>query len=180
MPTYSLLSSIVANANDKNLVAINNATGSGKLIKIYRIRSWNSQTGTISGGFTGLKMGRISGVSSGGTALPFMPHSSCVSAGSNTPFTGISAVDGATTITATLATEFRRVFRATEEWAVAEATVEAIQNVHQWQIIWDTGYADSNVEPFIIRENQGFLIRTDSTPANAAGGFRFHIELTII
>ncbi len=179
MATYSLLSSIISNANNKNLVAVNNATGSGKLIKIYRIFCWNPQTGSVSGGMTGLLLGRISGVSSGGTSLTFVPHSSCVSAGSATPFTGCTAVDGATTITASIGTEFRRIFRATDEISAATGSRDEIENVHPWQLLWDTGYAESNVEPFILRENEGFLIRTDASPANAAGGFRFHLELTI-
>ncbi len=180
MPSYTLFASTIANANDKNLLAISNATGSGKLIKIYRIWVYNPTTGTVSGGVTGLLLGRSATVYSGGTALNFLPHSSAVAASSATPFTGIAAASGATTITATMGTEFRRVFRATDEIAAGGATMDEVQNIMPWAVLWDTGYADANVEPLVLRENQGFLIRTDSSPANAVGNFTLKVELTII
>jgi hypothetical protein len=180
MATYSLEVLSLANANDKNLLAINNATGSGKLIKIYRIWVINNGTGTVSGGMTGILLGRMAAVSSGGTAINFQPHSSCVTANSATPFTGISAVSGATTITGTIATELRRVFKATDELTAASGTMEEIQLVRPWAVIWDTGYADSNVEPLVIRENQGILLRTDSAPANTVGQFSINVELDIV
>jgi hypothetical protein len=180
MPSYSLQVLTIANANDKNLLAINNATASGKLIKIYRMWAINNGTGAVSGGMTGLLLGRMASVSSGGTAIPFVPHSSCVTAGSNTPFTGISAVSGATTITGTIATELRRVFKATDEIAAGGATMEEIQLIRPWATIWDTGYADANVEPLVLRENQGILLRTDSSPANAVGSFTINVELNIV
>lgn len=180
MPTYSLQATSLTNANDKNLLAINNATGSGKLIKIYRIWVINNGTGAVSGGVTGILLGRMAAVSSGGTATNFIPHSSAVTASAATPFTGISAVTGATTITGTIATELRRVFKASDEIAASGATMEEIQMIPQWAAIWDTGYADANVEPLVLRENQGILIRTDSAPANAAGQFSIWVELNIV
>lgn len=180
MPSYTLFANTIANANDKNLIAISNATGSGKLIKIYRVWAWNPTTGAVSGGMTGLLLGRSAAVHTGGTALNFLPHSSCVTAGAATPFTGCSAASGATTITATMGTEFRRVFKATDELTASSGTMDEIQNVYPWSIIWETGYGDTNVEPFILRENQGFLIRTDSAPANAVGNFSLAVQLSIV
>lgn len=179
MATYSLMVTGLANANDKNMIAISNATGSGKVIRVYRVWVINSGTGAVTGGMTGFLMGRIAGVHSGGTAINYLPHSSCVTAGSATPFTGISAASGATTITASIGTEFRRVFKASDEIAATSGTMDEIQNILPWALVWDTGYADANVEPFVIRENQGFLLRTDSSPANAVGTFSVFVELDI-
>ena len=180
MPSYSLRAPAVANANDRNMLAINNATGSGKLIKIYRIWCYNDGTSAVTGGTSGFLLGRISGISSGGTALNFLPHSSAVTASSATPFTGISAVYHSATITASIGTELRRIFRSSDELAAGSGTMEEIQLLPAFSVIWDTGYADSNVEPLVLRENQGLLIRTDSSPSNAVGTFQFWVELNII
>jgi hypothetical protein len=180
MPSYTLYSGAVANTNDRNLLAISNATGSGKLIKIYRIWCWNHTT-AVTGGVSGLLLGRAAAAVTLGTALNFLSHSSAVAAPTATPFTGCSAwVHGGTAITATMGTEFRRVFKPTEEVTASNATWATIGNVWPWSVIWDTGYADSNVEPFVLRENQAFLIRADSSPANAAGSFLFQVELAIV
>lgn len=179
MPSYTLLATSIANANNKNLLAISNATGSGKIIKIYRVMCWNPQTVAVPGGVTGILIGRSAAVYSGGTALTFRPHSSCVTAGVNNPFTGINADSGASAITATIGTEFRRVFRATDEIAAGGYTFDEIQNILPWTVLWDTGYSDSNIEPLVLRENQGFLIRTDSSPANSVGAFSLQVELNI-
>jgi hypothetical protein len=177
--TYTLQAVNIANANAKNILAVSNAAASGKIIKIYEVRNWNNQIATVTGGLCGLILGRCSAVHSGGTALTFFRHGTAATAGSTTPFTGISAASGTTTITATMATEFRRVFRVTEEWAASEVTFDAIQNVYPWQVLWDTGIGDSNVEPFIIREGECFLIKTDAAPANANGAIHLSVMLTI-
>lgn len=180
MATYSLLSPSISNANDKNMLAISNSTGSGKVIKVYRVFVWSPTTSSVTGGLAGLLLGVTrDSVYSGGTALPFMPHNSCVTAGSNNPFTGINAASGATTITGSIGIELSRAIRFTDEFAAGDFNFDVIPNIHPFQIILDTGYADSNVEPVTIRENQYLLIRTDSAPSNAAGNFRFHIELDI-
>lgn len=183
MPSYTVTALSIAATASKNMLAISNAAASGKLIKIYRVWSVNPITGAVTStgtGYTGLVMGRCSAIHSGGTAANFLPHSSAVSAGSATPFTGISAATGATAITATMATEFRRVFRNTDEIAASGGSPEEIGNLLPWAILWDTGYADTNVEPFIIREGQCFLIKTDAAPANAVGSLSFFVELTIV
>lgn len=180
MPSYTIFANNIANAQSKNMLAISNAAASGKLIKIYRVWITNPTTGTVSGGMTGFLLGRCNAIHSGGTATNFLPHSSCVSAGAATPFTGISAATGATTITATMATEFRRVFKASDELTASSGTLDEIENLLPWAVVWDTGYADTNVEPFVIRGGQCFLIRTDASPSNAVGGFTFHVELTIV
>jgi hypothetical protein len=180
MPTYTLRAPAVANANDRNMLAINNATGSGKLIKIYRIWCFGDGTGTVTGALSGFLLGRIAGVSSGGTALNFIPHSSAVTASSATPFTGISAVYHSATITASIGTEIRRVFKSSDELAASGGTMEEIQILPAFSVIWDTGYADANVEPLVLRENQGLLIRTDSAPSSALSTFQFWVELNIV
>jgi hypothetical protein len=184
MASYYLQATGITNANDKNMLAISNATGSGKLIKIYRAWAINTATGAISGGVNGFLIGRGSNAGNAitsGTALNFLPTSSAVTAGSATPFTGCTAYSGATTITGTMATEFRRVFRATDELAAGGATFDEIQNLLPWAILWDTGYASADVEPLVLRENQSFLIRTDSAPGNsAAATFNISVELTIV
>lgn len=179
MPTYTLSATALANASGKNMLAISNATGSGRVIRIYRIWATNPQTGAVTGGIFYIQLGRPTAVHSGGTALSFLPHSSCVTAGSATPFTGISAVSGATTITSTMETEFRRVARSSDEIAVGTNTLDEWHNIIPLATIWESGYGDSNVEPFVIRPNEGFLIKLDTLGTPGVGTTDIFVELTI-
>lgn len=179
MGTWTLKVDAQAITSGKNMMAISNATGSGRVIRIYRMWVTNPQTSNVTGGITLFKLGRVSsGIHSGGTAITWVPHSSAVTAGSATPFTGITAVHGGSAITATFGTLLLRFARSNDELAAGGATLDEMCNVLPWALMFDAGVGDSNVEPIVIRENSSVLLRMD-TVGFYVGSCDIMVELTV-
>ena len=180
--TYTLsFSALTTYAASKNMLAINNATGSGKVLKIYRVWIGTYQTATVSGGIGLVLFKRyVGGNYTGGTAIPFIPHSSCLTANSNTPFTGIGAASGATTITApgVAAEEIGRIARSTDEMGAGGITMDEIQSIPVMSLSWDAGFSDTNIQPITLRPNECFILATEAV-GTYVGSPDITVELTI-
>lgn len=177
--TYTVSATGVTQSSSKNMIAISNATGSGKIVKIYRAWMTNVQTGAVSGGLGLYVPGRVTGsVHSSGTGVNFLPHANVLTAGTATPFTGISAAHGATL--GAFTHEFSRFVRSSDELAVSGITTdEIIGIIMPFCLVFDSGYGDTNVEPITLRENQAFAIKADAT-GTYNGTSDVFVELTIV
>lgn len=172
--TYIVIGTAIANAANKNIIAVQNGTGSGVTMKIRRARLWTQQTGTVSGGVQLFEIGTYSGAYSGGTALT----SAIVSMDSNN-----SALPGtvvaATNCTATIADIYRRVVLFTDEVGAADTTGDMLSLLPALNVVWDSGYSEAVVQPLTIAEGNGFIIHTATTGWNTAGTFSVLVEFTV-
>lgn len=173
--TYIVIGTAIANAANKNIIAVQNGTGSGVTMKIRRANLWTGQTGAVSGGVQLLEIGTYSGAYSGGTALT----TAIVSMDSNN-----SALPGqivaATNCTATISSIYRQVVMFTDEVAVSDATSDMLSLIPPLNTIWDSGYNDSAVQPLTIDAGSGFIIHTATTGGwNTAGTFNVLVEFTV-
>lgn len=188
--TYTVIGSALTPAANKNMLAIANATGSGKKINIYRVWIFNeavSATATL--GLLNYTIGKWTGALAGGTALPFSSHATPATAGANTPFTGIAAVSGATAITAPAvgaATQLHRISRSTGRvitGQTASGTLAEAGTLPLWNTIWDSGYGDSNILPLVLNPNEVMIIESGTlnpTGATMVAGTTIQVECTIV
>ena len=173
--TYIVIGTGIANAANKNIIAVQNGTGSGVTMKIRRARLWSSQTGAVTGGTQLFEIGTYSGAYSGGTSLT----TAIVSMDSNN-----SALPGtvvaATNCTATISDIYRRTVMFTDEFAVSDATSDMLSLIPEFNIVWDSGYGEPNIQPLTIAEGNGFIIHTAATGGwNTAGTFSALVEFTV-
>lgn len=178
--TYTLTALAVTRSASKNMLGINNATGSGKVIRVFRIWMTNPHTAAVSGGMGYYTLGRISSAQyTSGTAINFLPHASVLTAGAATPFTGIGAAHGVTQASS-FSHEFKRILASSDEIALSGTTVDEVAYgmLFPWSVVWDSGYGESDVEPIVIRENQVLLLRAGSV-GTYVGSADIHVELTI-
>lgn len=179
--TYTININAISVAASKNMFAISNATGSGKVIRVYRIWLTNPGTAAVTGGIGYFILRRYNAnIHSGGTAVNYIPHSSALTASAATPFTGISAVSGATAITSPggVPDEITRQVKSFDEIAVGGTTLDELVNVPVMAVIHDSGYGDSTIQPIVLNANQSLLLATEAL-GTYAGTVDMFVELTI-
>lgn len=178
--TYTINATGIVPAASKNMLIINNQTGSGKTLNIYRIWCISSQTGAVTGNIATMAALRYANTSQTGTAGQYIPHSSAVTAANANPFTNVSVYTGATTITTPTGTP-EQVFRfmfGTDEVSAGEITLEALRSIPSLAIVHDSGYGDQNIEPIALRANESLLLQCNSV-GTYVGNVDFSVELTI-
>lgn len=170
--SYSCLANGVAWAASKNMLALFNASGSGKIIRLYRIWILTQQTGAVTGGTALLGIHRFTAVGTGGTTVAFLKHDTN---SANVP-AQITCVHGPTVITSTGL--FRQIAFPTDEIVVSGATWEEIASLNEMGLIWDSGYYDTTTEPLVCREGEGIVLQT---PAGGTyvGSATMNLEMTI-
>jgi hypothetical protein len=81
-------------------------------------------------------------------------------------------------MTVTTSDLFGRVLWVSDE-AVASATTtdkDAMQLISPLNVVWDTGYNDSNIEPIVCREGQGVSLQNITSTVGQADVF---MEVTL-
>lgn len=175
--TFSLHAQAVAWAAGKNMLAISNHTGSGVVLRIYRLYLINVSTGAVTGAMCTLDVMRFTSVSSftGGSAISFIK----LDTNSTTPPATVLANAGTTTSLTKSAEVFRRVLWSNDEVASAGTGVEDITTMIPLCKIFDTGL-NSNVEPIVLREGEGLVLFTPASGGGTyAGSVDIAAELTI-
>jgi hypothetical protein len=166
LPTYA--------ATAKSLLKVFNATGSGVVLRVYRVWLLNSQIAAVAGVLAPVSLVRISTVGSGGIAVTPVKHDT-----SSTALPAqVTAAYGDTT-PGTVDATFRRVQVSTDEQLVGTLTSNQLEGFHPINRLWDSGYGDSNVEPIVLREGFGISVYTPGV-ASAAGIADVIIEFTVI
>jgi hypothetical protein len=166
--THTLTVQGTAFASNKSLLSLFNGAGSGRVLRVYRVWALNHQTAGVTGVMTALELRRIT-ASSGGTAQTAIKHDT----NSATLAAQITAATGPTDTVDAL---FRRVLWSADEPAVGSGTNDELECLPANGLIWDAGYADTNVEPIVLREGQGVSLRQPG--ANAIGVIDVMIEFT--
>jgi hypothetical protein len=157
----------------KGMLSLFNASGSGVVLKIYRIWVLNAQATGAAGVLGTFQIRRIRAQTTTGTATVTPVKHDTLSA---TLPAQVTAVSGGTAVTTDL--ELRRFFYVSDEPAVNTAVQwEDLQMFVPLSLVWDAGYGDSNVEPLTANEGQGFAVVHTGT-ASAAGNADIIFEFT--
>jgi hypothetical protein len=170
--TYRAVATGVAfNAAARSLLKVFNASGSGVVLRVYRIWVLNNQTTAVTGVVPRIDVVRVTTNPSGGSANTPIKH--------DTNSANLPAQVTAATLdsTVTVANTFRRILWSSDEPAVGAATVDELEMVVPLNLLWDGGYGDSNVEPIVCREGEGVSVYCPGI-ASAAGIVDIIIEFT--
>ena len=157
-------------AASKNMAAIINQHAT-ELIKIRRIGLLNTQVAAVTGVACQLDVRLYTGSVSlaGSTNIIPTAHDT-----TNTlPISGFYQHAG--TVAGTLVGTFRRVFWSSDEPAISTATSDELECFVPFNIIFDAGYADTNIQPLVLRQDQMLSIFNTQ---GAAGQLDIWIEFT--
>lgn len=168
--TFTAYYPAVAFAANKNMAGIINGHAS-EILKIRRIGLLNTQTAAVTGVICQLEVRLYTGTPSlaGNTGVTPTSHDSTNSA----PTTATYGHAG--TVAGTLAGTFRRVFWSSDEPAISTATSDELECFVPFNIIFDAGYGDTNVQPLTLRQNEMVLVFNTT---GAAGTLDTWIEFT--
>lgn len=175
--TY-LFRTTITNAINKVMWTIYNGTGSGQIIRVYRVFMIPNSTGAVTGGMGTYVMDRFTGVPGGGAAITLLKHNTA----SATPSANITIKDGDTAITGSLTSAgiIRVVCRSNDEISATSATLEEFQQIVPiGGLIYDGGYGDTNVEPIVLRELEGLRMYTLNAGTWGASTIELRVEMTI-
>lgn len=172
--TWTAFTTGVANATGKNLLLIQNATGSGVVIALRRLCLSNVQTGSVSGGNGLLILGRYTGVYSAGTGLTFVTMDT-----NNTALPAGVTVNTNGTMALSLEV-FRQQTIFTDELGASDATGDFLNAVPKFSVVWDSGYTESDIQPLTIREGEGITLRAGVAPWNLLGSFSIFAEIEVL
>lgn len=165
--SYTLSALSVAFSASKNMITLYNGSGSGKVLRVYRVWAVNNQFTAVTGVLTNLELRKISACS-GGTTLTAIRHDTNSSA---LP----AQVLQTTNSTVTLGAMYRRVIWSTDEPAVSTLTLDEFQCFFPLCCIWSMGYADSTTDPITLREGEGLTV---VNVGGASGQADFFFEFT--
>jgi hypothetical protein len=175
--TYTIAANGVAWAAGKNMLAISNHTGSGKIVRVYRMWLHNVATSAVTGGMCVSQLDRCASVASftAGTAITPSKHDSTSAA-----IPAQILVNTGTSTTLTRSGTYRTVLWANDELVLADATLEGFGAVIPFGLIWDSGYGNSTVQPITLREGEGLVLYTPAAGGGTyVGTVEIYAEVTI-
>jgi hypothetical protein len=168
--TYTIAATGIAFALNKSMLAVFNGAGSGQVIRVYRVWMLNNGVAAVTGGLNTMELRRLT-TGSGGTPLTPVKHDS-----TNASFP--AQIVAATNASVTVESLFRRWIWSTDEaTANSAATMDELETLPALNLIWDVGYADTTVEPIVLREGYGLSIQC--TGSNTAGSTDLFFEVTM-
>jgi hypothetical protein len=160
--TYTLLAQNVTMVAGKNMLAWQNHTGSSVVIDTYRIWFFNINTAANNGNPGIIELWTYTSVASftGGTAVTFIKQ--------DTNSATVPSQVIANTATSTVLTRnsrIKRFYRWGEEVIVSGAiAVGQIQTAFPpLNLMQDSGYAETNIQPLRLRPGEGLVLFTPSS-----------------
>lgn len=156
--TYTAAAIGATFGNNKSMLGIFNGSGSGRVIRVYRVWVLNNQTAGVTGVLTTWTL-RRSSAQSGGTTITPTKHDT-------TSETAPAQVLVATGATATLTGDvaLRAWMWSNDEPAVSSATSDEFETLVPLNCVWDST-GDSNIEPIVLREGQGISVHHSGSSA---------------
>lgn len=167
--TYAAISLNTAFGNGKSMLSIFNGSGSGVVIRVYRIWTINSTITAISGVTCDISIRRITASSSGTTVVPFKHDSNS----SDVPAQVLFRTNATVT-----ATDILRIHNTdNDEVSSAGTGTNELSILFPLKMIWESGYYDSNVEPLVLREGYGITVNSDTN--TTIGTLDVYMEFTV-
>lgn len=150
LATFSVFSSAVAIANNKSMLSILNASGSGVVVKLREVKIVNAQNTAVTGVVAQFNLLRMTGHSAG-TSLTALPMDSQDSiSGSVTLRTG-------GTITGESSNIINSIKYSSDEWGVGAQDVES--GDHIMQVFGNLIEQKPGCKPLTLREGEGLTIK---------------------
>ncbi len=156
----------------KCMLKVFNASGSGVVLRVYRVWVLNNQTVAVTGVVPVMQLIRINTVGTGGTTVTPIKHDT-----NSTALPAQVTSSYADTSIGTTDVTFRRATFSSDEASAGAMTTDEIETLVPLNLFWDSGYADSAVEPIVLREGYGIMVQTPGI-ASAAGNVDIIIEFT--
>lgn len=156
-------------ASNKSMLGIFNGSGSGRIVRVYRIWTLNNQTTGVTGVLTNWTL-RPTTAQSGGTAITALKHDTN---SENIPAQVLIATGGTVTLgTGTL----RQWMWSNDEPAASSGTSDEFECLVPLNCVWDST-GDSNIEPLTLREGQGISVH--HAGSSAVGIADVFVEFTL-
>ena len=156
--THTLAAIGATFANNKSMCALFNGSGSGRVLRVYRVWVLNNQTAGVTGVLTTWTL-RRSSATSGGTAIVPTKHDT---ASATLPAQVISGTG--CTVTLTSDVELRRWVWSNDEPAASTGTSDEFETLIPLNCVWDST-GDANIEPITLREGQGISVHHSGSSA---------------
>lgn len=167
--TWTAFAANVAWANSKYMFTLWN--GGSNVLRVYRIWLFNNQTSGVTGAvMPPISIRRISAGGSGGTAVTPVAHDTNSSALSSVTCTH-------NTTSPTVVSTYRTILMSSDEPAIGAGTIDELETVPALMCVWDAGYGDTNIEPIVLRANQGITLQAGSAASNI-GNIDICVEFT--
>jgi hypothetical protein len=159
----------IAFAASKVMAGILN-THATELLKIRRAGLINMQTGAVTGVQCTLELRKYTATAtlSGGSSVTPVPHDTTNTAPASASYSHTSTPGGTSNL-------LRRLWWSSDEPSVAGSTIDELETNPFLNTVWDSGYADANVQPLTLRQDESFVIFCTS---GTAGLVDLWIELT--
>lgn len=155
---------------NKSLIALFNATGSGKVLRIYKIWTLNNQSVAVTSLQILMELRKISAISGGGALTP-LKHNTDVPTLPST----IVAAEGATTTNSSL---LRRLIWSADEPLVSASTIDEFELNPNFTKMYYLNINNNGqgIEPITLREGEGITL--NNTINTSAGQLDIFIEFT--
>jgi hypothetical protein len=175
--TYFARAAAVTNAINKKFMTLYNASGSGVVVRIYRVWIQPFSTASVTGGIGTLVFDKFSGVPGGGAAITCTKLNTANASVS----ASVTALNGNTTISGTLTSlgELFRLSYSNDEPAAGAQTIDEFRLVWPLAVVREWGVGDSDVEPLVLREAEGFQIYSLNAGTWGASTIDIVIQFTI-
>ncbi len=171
--TYRAKYAAVAVANNRHMATIWNGSGSGRIVRVTRIWITTKQTASVSGVITKFSIYKMTADGSNGTTItPIAYDTSSEAIPAQVTFRYNPTAD----ITYDTNVLYRSMCFSTDEYAVADATIDGVQTMIPIMVMWDTGYGESDLQFLTLREGEGITIF--NTPSTV-GTVNIDIEFTM-
>ena len=152
----------------KNMITLFNGTGSGIILKVWKIWALNNQTVAVTGILGTLELRLITSTSGGGSLTALKHNSTITSLPSQ-----VVAAEGATN---TLSSLFRKIYWSTDEPIATSSTMDEMALNKSWSEIWNIPITNTNLEPITLNEGQGICLSFNTV--SSVGQADFFIEFT--
>lgn len=159
-------------ASAANVCTLFNGSGSGVILRVWRVWVINAQTAAITATANTITLERA-------TAASSFTTTGCNVAKHDTNSNNLPAqVLWGRDATVTRTDVFRRFFWDTNEPTVNAAyTSSELRTLPFFTCVWDSGYGQADLEPIVCREGQGVTLY--SAAMSAAGNCDFVMEFTV-
>jgi hypothetical protein len=166
--TWRSTAQAVTFASGKSMLDVFNASGSGRILRARRAYQFNNGLGAVTGVLTNMRIYRSTSGSGGSGVTPVAHDTTNTALHANiTSGTGRTSGDGDL---------FRQFIWSNDEPAVAGTTMDEWELLVAFAEVWDGGYGDADVQPVVLRADQGFNIKHQGT--TIVGTNDFEIEFT--
>lgn len=149
--TYNVPALDIAFAANKCMAGVYNGSGSGKVIKVYRIWMLNNQQVAVTGVLTNVELRKITAASGGTDIVPSRNDSSSAALPAQ--------VKVGTNMTVTLGGVLKRIIWSTDEpGSNAVTTLDELECIVPLGCVWEMGYGDPYATPLTLREGDGIAL----------------------